>query len=57
MVNFSNFSPTQPAKPKPRVKKGNHDIAKVVREAAHAGDENFAYFVANGKLRTNQKIQ
>ena len=57
MVHFSNLGPTQPAKPKPRVKKGNHDIAKVVREAAQAGDENFAYFVANGKLRTSKKDQ
>jgi hypothetical protein len=49
MVHFGNLGPTQPAKPKRRVKKGNHDVSKVVREAAKVGDENFSYFFANGQ--------
>lgn len=49
--------PTQPVKPKPRIKKGRRDTATLVREAAQAGDEDFAYFVATGKLQSNKEDQ
>jgi ribosomal protein L14 len=54
MMHFSNPRVVQPAKPKPRVKKGNRDTAVVVREAARVGDDDFAYFVATGKLRSTK---
>jgi len=46
---------SQPAKPKPRVKKGTpRDITVVVREATRIGNEEFTQFVATGKLRSTK---
>ncbi|WP_419709171.1 hypothetical protein [Pseudomonas sp. NFX224] len=54
MMHLNNPRSAQTAKPKPRVKKGNRDFVIVVRESARTGDEDFIYFVVNGKLRSTK---
>lgn len=42
--------------PTPRVKKGNRDPIKVVKEAAQVGDARFQYFVENGQLQPTDNL-
>lgn len=54
MLHPNNPRSAQTAEPKPRDKKCNRDSVNVVRETARTGDEDFTYFVVNGKLRSTK---